>query len=287
MHTINFTAREVPGLISVSTDLNTSQVLAGYEYDYTAVVSWAVPQGALRDINTDEVKLYITITPSDSTRGKILFGLNPGERSEQLFLSLNCIVVNGSCSSDSVLNRSANIIYRLNQGENASDEQLTVKAALIPFVETSVVAETDALISNISSIKLNATQQGIFANATRDANDGNYFEAVYQMRDLWKDVEPKGLLGFAGVNWSIDDWKPIAIFIVLVAVGVLALWLFKGKKRRKRLRNIGEMEESEVKGRDYREESYSPPDDVEYSPSERKPEQESDGPTVQRVPDWF
>jgi len=281
--TINFTVSEVPGLIAVSTDLNTTNLLPGFEYHYTLSVRWGVPNESLRAIATDRIKIYINIHPVNNDT--FIYFKKGGEKQQQCFFALECIVENNSCSNASTLSKDVEVYYLLTPGANVSVEQLAISASLSPFANDETVREVNTIISRLSKENLTANLSRRLDDARRMADDGDYESARKELNEIVSSLPASQAPSPSPTDsGNSDGWNlllgAIIALIALLAVALLAAYL---SKRGKRSSGFEALEEHEIKGSDYAEEPQTPPESMEYKPPERKEEP----PVVQRVPDWL
>ncbi|MFH1520581.1 MAG: hypothetical protein ABID61_02980 [Candidatus Micrarchaeota archaeon] len=96
---INITSLEK--LVDVTTDFNFANLLPNNEYSTDIMISWAVPDSALRNINKKEVYVYVNVkqkyddTPILFQKGNYTY--------KQIYLALRCVIENGTCVNGSVL----------------------------------------------------------------------------------------------------------------------------------------------------------------------------------------
>ena len=283
--TLNFTVSEVPGLISVSTNLNTTNLLPGFEYNYTLGVRWAIPEESVSALTADEVKLYVKLQPAEN--GTNMYFKNGIVNVGQRYLSLRCSIVNHTCSNDSVLKKSTQVYYMLQPGGNVSIDQLSVSASLTPFADNATIDEANGLIAQLSAMSLNDDRSSRLDEAKQLADDGDYDFALRNLRDIYVETlpVPTPVPYVPPATTSIDDnWKLLVGALVILFALLAALYLGKGKKRTRK--GFEGLDDYDIKGHDYDDSPPSAPENVDYSPPEpeKKP---GDTPVVQRVPDWF
>ena len=281
--TLNFTVSEVPGLISVSTNLNTTNLLPGFEYNYTLGVRWAIPEESVSALTADEVKLYVKLQPAEN--GTNMYFKNGIVNVGQRYLSLDCKIVNHTCSNDSVLKKSTQVYYMLQPGGNVSIDQLSVTASLAPIADNATVEEANGLIAQLSAMSLSDGLSSRLDEATQLASDGDYDFALRNLRDIYVETLPVPTITPNPPAAAIDDnWKLLVGALVILFALLAALYLGKGKKRTRK--GFEGLDDYDIKGRDYDDSPPSAPENVDYSPPEpeKKP---GETPVVQRVPDWF
>ncbi len=180
--TLNFTVSEVPGLITVATNINTTNLLPGYEYSYDLSILWGVPPESLRNINADSVSVYVKIQPKANVTN-VYFRDPLMNRTETVrYFDLNCIIANSTCARNSTLLRSTPVFYTIIPGKNISLEQLVVTAQLLPFANESEIADANAsindansTISELNASGLNTTNETlILFDALQRFSDGDY-----------------------------------------------------------------------------------------------------------------
>jgi|GEM_PF-4309961 len=285
--TINFSVSEVPGLITVSSDLNTTNLLPGFEYHYTLSVRWGIPNESLRAITADRIKLYINVRPVENNT--FIYFKKDGEKIRQYFFVLECAIENDSCSNTSVLSKDIEVYYLLAPGANVSLEQLAISASLAPFADEETVEEVDSLISRLSGEHLNEELSKRFDNARRMADDGDYASARDELNKIVSLIPvPTPVSSTPASEDRNNNWDLILgillALVVLLLVVLSATFLSRKGRRRNNKEGFEALEEHEIKGHDYVEEPETPPENVEYKPPEEK---KGDQPVVQRVPDWF
>ncbi|VVC72065.1 Uncharacterised protein [uncultured archaeon] len=283
----NFSVSRVPGLISVSTNINTTNLLPGFEYNYSVMVKWAVPKSALRGINAREVTVYVNVKPAPESR-QFYFkdgGINESEH----FTALKCVIENNSCSAGSTLTESFPIYYRLDPASNRTSDRILVTGSVVPIADEAIVNETNELLTELFSEpgRLNPILEVKLDTAKEKADEGNYDYALRLISEIFNEmggVGPESSPTPVPASQTSNSTGSLLIG-ALAGLVVILLVLLLLKRRGRRRGGFDRLEEEEIRGRDYREERPREPERVEYSPPEKK--EESESPVVTRVPDWM
>jgi hypothetical protein len=110
------------------------QMLPGYEYSSDLSVNWAVPDSALVGIVADKVMIFVKVQ-TDGKSSQFYFKDNRTRRNET-FLTLECVVSGGSCSSGSKLSQTVRIYTTLvDVSPSNGSGMIWVLASLKPFSE--------------------------------------------------------------------------------------------------------------------------------------------------------
>ncbi len=169
-HILSFNVSEVSSLVSISSDINTTGLLPGYEYAYNLTIAWAVPNTALRNINASSVAIFIKIRPRANETNVYFRDPSLGTNETIRFFTLRCPVENSSCASSSVLVRKTSVFYFLTPGANISQEQFLITAQLVPFANESEITR-----ANESLQRINGTNETLLLQTAQQRfEDGDY-----------------------------------------------------------------------------------------------------------------
>jgi len=251
-HTLSFPVSEVPGLISVSTNINTTGLLPGYEYSYNLTVRWAVPAGSLANINADSATVFVKVRPAANASDVYFRDGALGANESTRYFMLHCVIRNGSCASGSTLSQSAPVYYFLTPGANISQEQLVVSAQLVPFANESEIARANQSITRANSTITELATRGIDAAnftillriAVERFNNGDYNTALTLGDNI--TASGQGYLypqpgstpyfspepGRQGLDQAIAGIDPLIIGAVVIGL-LLGLLFFLLRKSRK------------------------------------------------------
>ncbi len=130
---INASTTEVPVLVNVTGNLAFNDMLPGYNYASNITVSWAVPQDALSAIQTNQVILYVAVTPQSSGSWAYI-QLPDGTTTQYLDFTLSCALQSGNCGSGSILSQTFTVFMKVPPGAAyPHSDGLVVNASLQPI----------------------------------------------------------------------------------------------------------------------------------------------------------
>ncbi|MDD5317518.1 MAG: hypothetical protein PHF51_02175 [Candidatus ainarchaeum sp.] len=283
----NFTVSQVPGLISVSSDANTTGLLPGFEYNYTLEVRWAVPGESLRAISASEVSVYILAEPANDSRqfyfrkGSVKVGRH--------YAKFTCLIENSSCSGASVLSKSIPVYYVMEAGSNRTSDRIVVQGSLEPFANESVVREANSLAAELLSKSLAPSQYSQLYGALAEMDQGDYDSALSRLGELLAAVQAQqSIPSAAAQDSSQDNW--LLLFAVLAAFAILLAYYLLSRRKGGDRGGFHSLEDDEIRGSDYGEEAPAPPDEAPSPPTEKEDEGKGGGgepPVVVRIPDWM
>jgi len=151
---IKLNTSAVDRLITVKSDFNQPSLLTDYEYGANLAVSWAVPESALTDINSQKVLIFTTIKINEKFPS--VYFKDKGKATNTTSTILTCVIANDSCAPESQLNATIPFYVKLEDitTKIRDEDVFLVQASLIPFgVYEGLVNETSSLNKQVDDLK--------------------------------------------------------------------------------------------------------------------------------------
>jgi len=188
--TVSFPVSEVSDLVSVSNNINPSEVLPGYEYVYELYLDWNISESALSKITADAVSVYVLVEPS-SNESAVYFRNEDGLKVGSSFAKLECFVEDGDCSNESTLSRTVEVYYTVPFNETITEDSLRVYSSFDPLVEDEAVINESESALEAALEKLNTAmneglnvtdEENLMESAMAKFDDGD-FETARELSD--------------------------------------------------------------------------------------------------------
>jgi hypothetical protein len=140
-------AAPITDLVRVESDLNLTNVIPNYNYERQINVFWAIPDSAITNINTDAIRVYVTA--KTDAKGGISF-VKAGKQSKESTATLTCFIENGTCSANSTLNATFDVLVAAT--ENGTAGKIDINASMLQQKPVNEIAsEATQLVDEIGS----------------------------------------------------------------------------------------------------------------------------------------
>lgn len=138
------TLKTVDQLVAVDADLNFPVLLPGASYSKNVTVRWALPDDALRDLNSEWVRVHVVAYAPEPSWIVLQSG---GQTYRVYSFVLQCRVANGKCGTDSRLQHSFQAVLRVPANASSGHSERLIVQASLSEDYPSIVMNSDASFS--------------------------------------------------------------------------------------------------------------------------------------------
>ncbi len=221
---------KVNGLITMSSDFGNHSIIPGYEYVNMINVSWAIPDEALVDLNSDKVVVFVSVW---SNSDDIIFDAGNG-RERKVEFSIYCYALEGKCNGGSLLNKNIKVFTTHKSIHEASDELIFVNATLVKsqdgiFDGISLIANSIATglgIKKPENISANATFSLMANNQSVEVNSKKVSDAAQGIATTTKNSIDAGQNAAGNSGAPLQPGAIIGI-IAILAITTAIFWKYK------------------------------------------------------------
>lgn len=142
---IAVTATEAPALVEVRGGLDFPYFVPDVENRANVTIGLALSRMSLSTIASGNLTVYVLVQPKRND-SLLYFGGNPGAKS--YYLTLNCTIIDGSCASGSVTERTIGVYFKSSSALALKDDGVVLHASVGPLISEQL---------NVSELALNQT----------------------------------------------------------------------------------------------------------------------------------